>query len=287
MRFPPIYHYCVGMAALGHVVNLDQHRGYCPATLPRPVPLINGGWQKFLVRLRPTFQHHRAAMPRLFRHGSARLYANAATVVLLLFCQILSASIELPRQPGQGSLHYADLIAAVAKYDELIVWEGLPSDFEHDSRVHESVTKQNFPIGDQLFYTRPLPFITGDKKFLSRAVLETKGNFRAWSGLKFCGGFHADYALEWRYKGQTLAQALICFSCHEVQFRVGSRAEQVDFSENGYKIFHSLLASHRQERPPFGLRSTPLKPPAPKPQAPDLKFPSPPPIDVPRPTVNF
>ena len=165
--------------------------------------------------------------------------------------------------PGTGNLHYADVVQAAAKLDEVILWEGLPSSvFEKELLAKELATKKTFYIGDEHFYSQPIALNDKEQITLSDAVLKHRENFTWWSGYKFCGGFHADYALEWRYKGATLAQALFCFSCDEAQFRVGNRVEQVDQSDQGVKRFRTLLLSHKQQRPPPQIN---FKRPAPAP----------------------
>jgi len=148
-----------------------------------------------------------------------------------------------------GKLHYADVVQAAAKFDEVVLWEGLPSPFEKDLLARELARKKTFLIGDQHFYSLPIPLTDEERATLSEAVLKHRENFAPWSGAKLCGGFHADYAIEWRYQGTTLAQALFCFSCDEVQFRVGDRVEQADQSPGGITQFSALLRSRDQQRP--------------------------------------
>lgn len=173
-----------------------------------------------------------------------------------MFCSALSAATSTAEDPAKESdannLHYADLVQAAAKFDEMRVWKGLPHPLaEADSLAKELAAKKTIRIGDQYFYAVALPLKDEEKAALSEAVLKHVENFKLWSGFKFCGGFHADYAVEWRYKGAVLAQALFCFSCEEAQFRVGDRTEQVDQSEDGLKYFRALLLPHRQQRPVF------------------------------------
>lgn len=151
--------------------------------------------------------------------------------------------------PNSDNLYYADVVRAATKYDEVIVWEGLPRDFEPSSHS-EKLGVDFFRIGDQVFYTQPLTFKDEEKTAVSDAILKHIENFKLWSGVKLCGGFHADFALEWRYKGATLAQALLCFSCHEARFVVGDRVELVDQSDEGFKNFRALLLPHRRPQTP-------------------------------------
>ena len=211
---------------------------------------------------------------------------------------VASTGVPLLPKPDPGDLRYADLVKAAATFDEVIVWEGLPHPlFEHEVHEKARAGQKTFRIGDQDFYAASLPFKDEEKTALSDAVLKHIENFNPWSGLKFCGGFHADYAIEWRYEGVTVAQALFCFSCGEAQFRVGERVEQVDQSEGGVKRFHALLSSHHQLRPasqtteaskPVATIERPAAPKvdnaAPPIAPPAIPAPSPPKIEIPSPS---
>jgi len=194
----------------------------------------------------------------------------------------LSGVLNVPirsQPPGKPpTLYYDDVVKVAAGFDEVIVWEGLPGPFEK-ARKLELAKPTHFEIGDQSFYNLPLPFRPTEQAAVSRAILETKSNFKAWSGFKFCGGFHADYAIEWRKGGKTLAQALVCFTCHEGQFRVGKDEEQVDLSDSGFTALHALLWPHHSGRPrkgdaqvqpptveePYRADRQPMGPPTPEP----------------------
>ena len=152
-------------------------------------------------------------------------------------------------QAADQGLHYADVVKAAEKFDELILWEGLPSPFE-SSRDRELATRSTFSIDRQYFYTQPLAITVTERAAMSDAVLKTISNFKPKEGEKLCGGFHADYALEWRLHGVPLAQTLICFTCQEAHLVVGGQVEQVDLSADGVNHFRALLRSHRALRPP-------------------------------------
>jgi hypothetical protein len=195
---------------------------------------------------------------KLFHPFSLRLIFTGSFLAGLS----LNASEQAGSIPEQnaGKLHYADVVQAAARFDQVILWEGLPSPFEKDLLARELARKKTFLIGDQHFYSLPIPLTDEEWTTLSDAVLKHRENFAPWSGMKQCGGFHADYAVEWRYQGTTMAQALFCFSCDEVQFRVGDRVEQADLSPGGITRFRALLLSHDQQRP-FDI-TVRTKPPA-------------------------
>ena len=152
-------------------------------------------------------------------------------------------------------LHYADLVEATRQADVVIVWEGLPRDNAGVTTLPNSTERSPLQISDQLFHVRPVPLTDEEAAAVGDAVVKKKDNFKPWSGVKFCGGFHANYAIEWRAHGVTVAQVLLCFTCHEARFIVGERVELVDQSSEGFQAFRTLLMSHQAAQP------TPLEPP--------------------------
>jgi hypothetical protein len=180
-----------------------------------------------------------------------------------------------------SDLHYADLVAAARGFDQVIVWEGLPGPTEPKTRAWEIATQKIFWVGAQCFYDQPLPFIPAQAAEVSAAVLATKSDFEPWGGPSLCCTFHADYAVEWRRQGRTLARALFCFTCQEGLFQVGDRLEYVDLSPKGFRTFRILLGSHHHKRPPIAYLDRPTMPPL---EAPEEDRPAPPQPVMPRPS---
>jgi hypothetical protein len=149
---------------------------------------------------------------------------------------------------GDGELRYADFIDAMRKSDLVVVWEGLPRDPDGAAAAAKSPDDKSFQIGDQSFYSHPVP-LTGQETAAVTEAIGRRDSFKPWSAFKYCYGFHADYAIEWRSRGVTLAEALLCFGCGEARFYVGDLTELVDQSDDGAKQFHALLRSHHHAQP--------------------------------------
>jgi hypothetical protein len=184
--------------------------------------------------------------------------------IALFFAGVYAAIADdaaIPIVGTAGDLHYADLIKATRKFDAVFIWEGTPREPANQPTTPNLAPPKTFKIGDQEFYALPLGLTLQEAAAVSDAVLKHKDNFNPWTGPKFCGGFHANYAVEWREKGVTVGQALLCFTCGEARFYVGSRAEIVDQSGSGLVRFRALLRSHHHEvvTTPAGV----LNPPAP------------------------
>ncbi len=185
-----------------------------------------------------------------------------------------SAFGDVTVSPKDAAPLYYDEFAAVAgKSDQVLLWEGLPSDLKKLSSGQQKAAKISFKIGDQAFYAQAIPLTDAEASEVTDAVLKHRENFRSWSGVKFCGGFHADYAVEWRSKGVTQAQALFCFSCGEARLLVGQRVELVDQSVVGNPRFLALFLPHRRQRPAFQVENAPY-PTIPK-YTPKMEVPAP------------
>lgn len=95
---------------------------------------------------------------------------------------------------------------------------GLPA--RHDAGFKkESEREDIFDVGGQLFYRTAIPLKDEEatrKLFGSPAILAP------WSGVKRCGGFHADYAVSWSHQGKPV-HLMVCFGCGEIRVQLEDR----------------------------------------------------------------
>jgi hypothetical protein len=104
---------------------------------------------------------------------------------------------------------------AVRRADEVVLYEGLPHQlFEKRLLEEERRTRAVVELGGYPFYQEPLALTARDAERLSE-VLGDRETYQPWKGEKLCGGFHPDYAVEWRV-GANRYQALICLGCGEL-----------------------------------------------------------------------
>lgn len=138
------------------------------------------------------------------------------------------------------------LIATLARANKWVLHEGLPrpgdKSFENEKKAKKTVS-----IANWLFYAESLEIKEKDQAQLSELVGSEK-TFAAFSGVKKCGGFHPDYALEWRV-GKDTYYALICFGCHEVKFYGPGKGAYADIARDGYNSLTALLKPYRKNRP--------------------------------------
>lgn len=99
---------------------------------------------------------------------------------------------------------------------------------EHAVRLH-----------GEAFQDRFLPLTDAQRQTLAR-VLSDDASFQAHTAGKKCGGFHADYVVQWKSDGQPY-QVLLCFGCHEV-LSLGAGGERLnDLSDRGYEQLTRIL----------------------------------------------
>jgi hypothetical protein len=138
--------------------------------------------------------------------------------------------------------------AAIAGLEDQQLLEGLPHQlFERDLMESERRTKPVRELDGYLFYEEPLSPSREDANRLTQ-VLSERETFERFSGEKLCGGFHPDYAVEWR-KGSSSYRALLCFGCDEAKLFGPGIDERHDLSARGRHEIKALLAKHRKNRP--------------------------------------
>ncbi|MCC6415347.1 MAG: hypothetical protein IT582_05525 [Opitutaceae bacterium] len=165
---------------------------------------------------------------------------------------------------------------ALNNADQLEILEGLPHHYwEPVEREIEISKHPTTTIAKQVFYSQRLP---ADKEFKAKLttgflcqnlfIPHKPGDLIAF---KQCGGFHADYGLQWLKEGELVAAALICFGCGEIQIVGGKMDILADMTEEGGDFFARALKPLHALRPPFlhQHRLQELKPHVPKIEPPE------------------
>lgn len=197
-------------------------------------------------------------------------------------CLWASVTFKLNPPEGDTDIGHAEattaLALAVARADKFTVHEGLPHPFEGKEVVqNEILLKRTELLDREWFYVPAQPVPEKDAEKLRRLL--ANGLFEPWRGVKFCGGFHADYAVSFVADGVTW-QVLICFGCHEARIlRLPPKARiaqgmagfrlTTDLTKAGFRELDELFKAYRRQRPPppepRTKTKTPVKPPAPPP----------------------
>jgi hypothetical protein len=153
-------------------------------------------------------------------------------------------------EPSKNFDDLKPLVTTLAKADKVILHEGLPHPSEDKAFETEKKTKKTIGIGGWLFYAEPLEPKDEDVKKLTE-LLTAETTFEPFGGVKKCGGFHPDYAVEW-HVGKDHYYALICFGCHEAKVYGPEKAVYVDIRKDGYDSLTKLLKPYRKNRPERG-----------------------------------
>jgi hypothetical protein len=176
-------------------------------------------------------------------------------LLLLLLLVAASASANVVKQPP-----LPDFTKLLAAAETMIVWEGGPHPAHDRDNFAEAKQSPHQIIAGELFYLKALTVSEKHQADLNRLV-RASDVFKPFRGEKFCGGFHADYAIEWKRGEDRLAAVLICFSCRETLLVLPKEQIRADLTDDGYDSFRGILRKYRESRPPAATgKRKPLKP---------------------------
>lgn len=200
-----------------------------------------------------------------------RLTVAIALILSILGCQTESSTTATPKAsaPSAYPKKYllpsplqaaqpkaAEQLGAIARRaDAIVVYEGLPHQhFERESFESEIATKDVIDLDEHPFYREPLEISPEDLDRIREFVTGPDAFFN-FVGEKECGGFHPDYAVEWRV-GQERFRLLLCFGCGEAKIfgpNLRSRHElgrdYYDF--NDARGWTKVLRKYIRHRPTF------------------------------------
>ena len=155
----------------------------------------------------------------------------------------------------------ASALSAVVRADAFRVYEGLPHPlFEQELLKSERRSKKTVELEGFPFYAPPLAPDDAVVESLRRRISGLRLRDRPM-GLKKCGGFHPDSALEWDV-GADQYLLLLCLRCSEAKLYGPGFEVYRDLDATDAAAFSELLAACRR-RPPDARRRT--EPPAPSP----------------------
>jgi hypothetical protein len=140
------------------------------------------------------------------------------------------------------------LVAAIAKAQEVVVYEGLPHQYwESDRLAIELKEKRTLKIREFPFYEEPITINQEDSRRMSLlcSELTTFGRYR---GPKSCGGYHPDWCVQFQ-DGDDVYQVLICFGCHEARLYGPKNEVFSDVSDDALKELVAHLSPLQRNRP--------------------------------------
>jgi hypothetical protein len=169
-------------------------------------------------------------------------------VVGLAGILLLSGCVDLATDREQQFADYSLIADDISKASSFVLYEGLPSDFsfteEHKS---EKASKRTVEFQKNLFYEKPITVRPPDIERL-KEIFADRSTFVRYGGPKACGGFHADFALEWNTPSGLL-RTLICFTCHEMASEKNGEKVLCDLSNQGYANLRKVLDKYKVNVP--------------------------------------
>lgn len=141
------------------------------------------------------------------------------------------------------------LLEGVRKDREVIVYEGLPSEFwEPELREREARAKKTTRLHGYTFYEVPQALSGADAEQVT-SLFAARGSFRRYRSQKACGGYHPDFCIEWK-DGASRTRALICVDCGEVKFFGPDSELHCDLIPDAGERVLRWLAPYQKNRPP-------------------------------------
>lgn len=139
-------------------------------------------------------------------------------------------------------------VLAIRGADAMSLYEGLPHQrSEREALASERRSKPVVELDGYPFYAEPLELRGDDGAWLTE-ILGAATTIAPWGGEKLCGGYHPDYALEWR-RGEQRYRAHLCFGCDEVKLHGPGIALYYDLSDGAVQALSGLLRGYRTNRP--------------------------------------
>ncbi len=137
---------------------------------------------------------------------------------------------------------------AIRGSDEVVLYEGLPHDyFERELLAQEIQSKATLKLAGFDFYRETLELNAADAGRLA-TLLSDSATYEPLRAPKLCGGFHPDYAVEWRV-GADRYQAILCFGCGEVELNGPRIRSRFDIRHAVGEELRQLLGGYHRNRP--------------------------------------
>lgn len=168
-------------------------------------------------------------------------------ILVLLLVGSAACGNKKPRPVDTNFANFAALAEGISKADTILLYEGLPHQGNEQKVFKDELRKPHILLHEYPFYSELLELNSVDRAELSKLMVESS-HFEPWRGEKKCGGYHPDYAIEWRTNGDVY-HGLVCLGCSEVKF-FGPRSElHCDMtSETKHKLM-TLFKPYRKNRP--------------------------------------
>ncbi len=140
------------------------------------------------------------------------------------------------------------VLAVIPKMGEVLLYEGLPSDFwepelvEQELKSKKTTKLHGYPLYEELLA------IQGSDGEQFTTLLSGRNSYAKLDRSKSCGGFYPDYCLEWK-AGDGTTHVLICLECGEVKIHGPKQSLHCDLSREAAQNLKKMLSRYRKNRP--------------------------------------
>jgi hypothetical protein len=171
--------------------------------------------------------------------------------VLALGCREAAEVVEDDVPPPAVSTDFArlpDVLAGIQAGGKLALYEGLPSIFwEPQLREQELNRQETLDIHGHAVYDNPLRPSAADVGQLT-SLLSARESYQPYNSRKKCGGFSADYGIEWT-TGEATTHVLVSLECGEVQIFSPHSELYCDVTADVGQKLKQLLTAYRKNAP--------------------------------------
>jgi hypothetical protein len=141
-------------------------------------------------------------------------------------------------------------IDAFVKSGTAVIYEGLPhQNWESEQFKSEKRSKPTIELHGYYFYKEPVDLSREDEAMLQSLIVTTPPFKRLRPGIKQCGGYHPDFALQWHDAAGQTYDVLICFGCGEAKLYGPGIQLYCDAGGPSYKSLEEMLSKYRKNRP--------------------------------------
>jgi hypothetical protein len=147
--------------------------------------------------------------------------------------------------------NWKGLAAGIASANKAALFEGTPHPFEEKDHYDAEMRTRKFKLFfDIMFYPDPTP-LSAEINDKIKKVLLREGTLIQYTGDKKCGGFHADWCLEWR-GDEGVTRCMLCFGCDEARVFGPKSSLQCDIHPKAAPELRAILTPFREHAPPKG-----------------------------------
>ncbi|HEU4539225.1 MAG TPA: hypothetical protein VFS00_34125 [Polyangiaceae bacterium] len=153
----------------------------------------------------------------------------------LLLSLVVATALPL----GCSSSSPPGFVTTARAAPSLTVYQGTPREGFAPPGTPPPAAGSTFAIADQSFFRTPQT-LQGDQARALASALADDANYDRHQAGKKCGGFHADWAVEWQ-RGNETVRALLCFGCGEVRWLSRDGEHINDLTSAGEQKLQALL----------------------------------------------